>query len=67
MSIAGLLERRVVLVTGKGGVGKSTCALALALAASRGGKRVLLCELSARPVSSDFLSAPVPVASAKRR
>ncbi|MEE8408201.1 MAG: ArsA family ATPase [Myxococcota bacterium] len=60
MSVAALLERRLVLVTGKGGVGKSTCALALALVACRSGKRILLVELSARPVSSDFLSAPVP-------
>jgi anion-transporting ArsA/GET3 family ATPase len=60
MTIATLLERRMVLVTGKGGVGKSTCALALALAGARRGKRVLLVELSARAVSSDFLGARPP-------
>ncbi len=37
-------SRRVVLVSGKGGVGKTTVSVALALAAARQGKRVLLCE-----------------------
>ncbi len=41
-----LLDRRVVLVTGKGGVGKTTVATALALGAAMGGKRVLLVETS---------------------
>lgn len=39
-----LSDRRVVLVTGKGGVGKTTVSVALALAAAKLGKRVLLCE-----------------------
>lgn len=60
MSIAALLDRRLILVTGKGGVGKSTCAIALALAAARSGKRTLLIELSARAVSSDFLDTETP-------
>ena len=34
-----------MLVTGKGGVGKTTVAAALGLAAARRGKRVILCEL----------------------
>lgn len=42
-------------MTGKGGVGKSTCAAALALAAVRRRKRVLLAELSARSVALDLL------------
>lgn len=41
-----LLDRRVVLVTGKGGVGKTTVATALALSAASNGKRVLLAETS---------------------
>ena len=40
----GLGQRRVVLVSGKGGVGKTTISVALALAAAKQGKRVLLCE-----------------------
>lgn len=40
-----LLDRRLVLVTGKGGVGKSTLSAALALVAARQGKRVVVCEV----------------------
>ena len=43
-----LLDRRLVVVTGKGGVGKSTVAAALAMLAARRGKRVLVAEVDAR-------------------
>jgi anion-transporting ArsA/GET3 family ATPase len=43
-----LLDRRLLFVTGKGGVGKTTIAAALALLASRQGRRVLLCEVDAK-------------------
>ncbi len=43
-----LLDKRLVVVTGKGGVGKSTVALALALAAAREGKRTILCEVASQ-------------------
>jgi anion-transporting ArsA/GET3 family ATPase len=43
-----LLDRRLVVVTGKGGVGKSTVAAALATLAARRGKRVLVAEVDAR-------------------
>ncbi len=39
-----LLERRLVIVTGKGGTGKTTVVAALALAAARAGRRVLVAE-----------------------
>lgn len=41
-----LRERELVFVTGKGGVGRTTVALALALAAARDGRRVVICELA---------------------
>ena len=37
-----------MIVTGKGGVGKSTVSAALALLAARAGKRVLVCEVNAQ-------------------
>ncbi|MGH9179572.1 MAG: ArsA family ATPase [Acidimicrobiales bacterium] len=43
-----LLDRRLLLVTGKGGVGKTTVAAALALLASQRGLRTLACELDAK-------------------
>lgn len=43
-----LLERRLIVVTGKGGTGKTTVAAALGLAASRRGKRVLVAEVGRR-------------------
>lgn len=43
-----LLDRRLLFVTGKGGVGKTTTAAALADLAARRGKRTLLCEMDAK-------------------
>jgi anion-transporting ArsA/GET3 family ATPase len=40
-----LLAKRLLFVTGKGGVGKSTVALALGLAASERGMRTIVCEV----------------------
>ena len=42
------LEQRLLLVTGKGGVGTSTVAAALAWRAAAAGQRVLACELDAK-------------------
>jgi len=43
-----LLDRRLLFVTGKGGVGKTTIAAALGQLASSRGKRTLLCEVDAK-------------------
>jgi anion-transporting ArsA/GET3 family ATPase len=45
---AGLLDRPLVVVTGKGGVGKSTVAAALGLAAARRGLRTIIAEVARR-------------------
>jgi anion-transporting ArsA/GET3 family ATPase len=44
----GLLERRLVFVLGKGGVGRSTVAAALGVLAARRGLRAIVVEVSAR-------------------
>ncbi|PTL60488.1 hypothetical protein C7Y72_12975 [Paraconexibacter algicola] len=57
-----LLDRRLVLVTGKGGVGKTTVATAFALHAARRGRRVALVEVAARDhVSRAFGLGPADV------
>jgi len=49
-----LLDRRLLFVTGKGGVGKSTVAASLALLAAEQGKRVLVVEVDAKGNLTDF-------------
>jgi anion-transporting ArsA/GET3 family ATPase len=41
-----LLDKRLVVVTGKGGVGKTTVAAALGLKAAREGRRAIVCEVA---------------------
>jgi anion-transporting ArsA/GET3 family ATPase len=53
-----LLDLKLVFVTGKGGVGKTTVASALALLASLQGKRVLICEVDAKGDVAGFYEAP---------
>ena len=56
----GLLERRLLFVTGKGGVGKTSMAAALALLASQQGRRTLVCEIDAKGDLADaFESGPL--------
>ena len=43
-----VLDKRLILVTGKGGVGKSTVSAAIGLAAARQGKRTIICEVAAQ-------------------
>ncbi len=54
MLLDSLFSRRLVVLTGKGGVGKSVVGAALALAARERGKRVLLVEVAA-PVEAGRL------------
>jgi Mrp family chromosome partitioning ATPase len=56
---ASLLDMRLLLVTGKGGVGKTTVCASLGLQAAKRGKRVLLVEgpWSTSPVSWEFRTA----------
>jgi anion-transporting ArsA/GET3 family ATPase len=49
-----LLSRRLIFVTGKGGVGKTTVAAALALLAAQSGRRTLVCEVDAKGDLADF-------------
>jgi anion-transporting ArsA/GET3 family ATPase len=56
--VTALLDLKLVFVTGKGGVGKTTVASALALFASQQGKRVLVCEVDAKGEVARFYEAP---------
>jgi anion-transporting ArsA/GET3 family ATPase len=54
-----LLDRSLIFVTGKGGVGKTTVACALALYASEHGRKTLLCEVDARgDIASNLETEP---------
>jgi len=44
--MAGVLDRRLVFVTGKGGVGRTTVAAALGLASARRGRRTVIAEVA---------------------
>jgi anion-transporting ArsA/GET3 family ATPase len=47
-----LLDKKLVVVTGKGGVGKSTISFALGLAAAARGKRTIVCEVASQENAS---------------
>src|SRR6202035_2962165 len=53
-----LLDLRLVFVTGKGGVGKTTVAAGLAQLAAEHGKRVLVCEVDAKGDVTALFEAP---------
>ncbi len=54
-----LLDRHILFFGGKGGVGKTTCAAAVALAASRTGRRVLLVSTDPAHSTSDVIGLPI--------
>jgi arsenite-transporting ATPase len=54
-----LLDKRVLFFGGKGGVGKTTCASAMALAASKAGKRVLLVSTDPAHSTADIFERPI--------
>ena len=62
-----LFDRRLVIVTGKGGVGKSTIAMAMALAAAIRGRRTLLVELTSTGTLSERLGLSRPLRGQPRR
>jgi len=53
-SSLGLLERKLLFVTGKGGVGKTSVASAIGLLAARRGQRTLVCEVDSKGNLADF-------------
>ena len=57
--IRSVFDREVVFFGGKGGVGKTTCASAAALAASRRGKRVLLVSTDPAHSTSDIFETRI--------
>jgi anion-transporting ArsA/GET3 family ATPase len=55
-----LLDRKLIFVTGKGGVGKTSVAAALAWLAASRGLRTLVCEVDAKGNLADFFeTAPI--------
>lgn len=54
MSPRGLLDHKLLFVTGKGGVGKTSVASALGLLAAEHGRRTLVCEVDAKGDLADF-------------
>ena len=54
-----MIDHQVVFFGGKGGVGKTTCSAAFALAASRRGRRVLLVSTDPAHSTSDIFGRPV--------
>jgi arsenite-transporting ATPase len=54
-----LIEKKVLFFGGKGGVGKTTSASAMALAASKAGKQVLLVSTDPAHSTSDMFERPI--------
>ena len=62
-----LVDRELLFVTGKGGVGKTTVAASLGLFAARQGKRTLVCEVDAKgTLAGAFECGPLAFAPRRR-
>jgi arsenite/tail-anchored protein-transporting ATPase len=59
-AVASLTASRVVVVAGKGGVGKTTVTAVLARAAARRGLRVLVVELDGKPTLAELVAGDSP-------
>jgi anion-transporting ArsA/GET3 family ATPase len=59
----GLLAKRFLVMVGKGGVGRTTVAAALARAATRAGQRVLLAQTNAPERLAQLLGSATPIGS----
>lgn len=53
--VGAILDRRLLIISGKGGVGKTTVSAALAVMAARHGKRVLVAEVEGKTALSGLL------------
>jgi anion-transporting ArsA/GET3 family ATPase len=58
VSLDAILDRRLLIISGKGGVGKTTIAAALGVMASRHDLRVLVAEIEGKNALSSLLAAP---------
>ena len=59
MLLNSLIDQQVVFFGGKGGVGKTTCSAAFALAASRRGQRILLVSTDPAHSTADIFQVPI--------
>jgi anion-transporting ArsA/GET3 family ATPase len=55
LDVASMFDTRLVIVAGKGGVGKTTVSAVLGRAAANSGRRVLLVELDGKPTLADLV------------
>ena len=60
MTVPNLFDQPLLMVSGKGGTGKTTVAAACAMAAARAGRRVLLVEVEGRDGVPKLLGVPSP-------
>ena len=58
VELSSLFDPRLLLVSGKGGVGKSTLAAAVAVAGTRTGRKTCLVEVEGRQTMSRFFGTP---------